>query len=93
MAEDRYLRWVVRLLWIGLILAAIWAGLRWVLPWLAPFLTAGVLAWLLEPAGGWVIRVGRVPRRGGGAPCAGSFKHLTPPTDPFGWRLGGGGGL
>ena len=38
MREDRYLRRVIRLLWIGLVLAAVWAGARWVLPWLAPFL-------------------------------------------------------
>lgn len=69
MTEDRYLRWVVRLLWIGLILAAIWAGLRWVLPWLAPFLAAGVLAWLLEPAVGWLIRLVRLPRRWAAALC------------------------
>lgn len=69
MREDRYLRRVIRLLWIGLVLAAVWAGARWVLPWLAPFLVAVVLAWLLEPVVGWLIRSLRLPRRWAAALC------------------------
>lgn len=63
MGEDRYERQVLRLLWAGLMAAAVWAGLRWVLPWLAPFLAAGVLAWLLEPAVGVLTVHCRLPRR------------------------------
>ena len=69
MREDRYLRRVIRLLWIGLVLAAVWAGARWVLPWLAPFLVAVVLAWLLEPVVSWLIRSLRLPRRWAAALC------------------------
>lgn len=69
MGEDRYLGRVVRLLWIGLVLVAVWVGVRWVLPWLAPFLTAAVLAWLLEPVVGWLIRSLRLPRRWAAALC------------------------
>ena len=36
---------------------------------LAPFLAAGVLAWLLEPAVGWLIRLVRLPRRWAAALC------------------------
>ena len=63
MREDRYLRWVIRLLWAGLVLAGVWAGFRWVLPWLAPFLLAAILAWLLEPLIRLLTEVCHLPRR------------------------------
>ncbi len=69
MEEDKYLHRAVRLLWAALVLAAIWAGLRWVLPWLAPFLAAAVLAWLLEPVVGRLVRGCRLPRRWAAALC------------------------
>lgn len=63
MREDRYLRGVIRLLWVGLILAALWAGLRWLLPLAAPFLLAAALAWLMEPAVRFLSVRCRLPRR------------------------------
>ena len=69
MREDRYLRWVIRLLWAGLVLAGVWAGFRWVLPWLAPFLLAAILAWLLEPLIRLLTEVCRLPRRLTAALC------------------------
>lgn len=69
MREDRYLRWVIRLLWAGLVLAALWAGLRWLLPLAAPFLLAAVLAWLLEPAVRFFTVRCRLPRRLAAALC------------------------
>ena len=70
LGEDKYKRQVLRLLWAGLVTAAAWLGLRWVLPWLAPFLAAGVLAWLLEPAVRTLEARCRLPRRWGAALCA-----------------------
>lgn len=69
MGEERYLKRVIRLVWIGLILVSIWVCVRWILPLLAPFLAAVVLAWLLEPAVGWLIRLLRMPRRWAAAFC------------------------
>ena len=69
MREDRYLRWVIRLLWTGLVLAALWAGLRWLLPLAAPFLLAAVLAWLLEPVVRFFTVRCRLPRRLAAALC------------------------
>lgn len=63
MGEDRYTRGVVRLLWTGLVLAAIWAGVRWLLPLAAPFLGAAVLAWLVEPPVRLLTDRCRLPRR------------------------------
>ena len=69
MREDRYLRWVIRLLWAGLVLAAVWVCFRWVLPWLAPFLLAAILAWLLEPPVRLLTQRCRLPRRLAAALC------------------------
>lgn len=69
MKEDRYKRQAIRLLWAGLMAAALWAGMRWVLPWLAPFLAAGGLAWLLEPLVGRLEGRCGLPRRWGAALC------------------------
>lgn len=63
MREDRYLRRAVRLLWAGLVLAALWVGLRWLLPLAVPFLLAAALAWLLEPVVRFLTARCRLPRR------------------------------
>lgn len=69
MREDRYVRGVIRLLWAGLVLAAIWAGIRWLLPLAAPFLLAAVLAWLVEPVVRLLTARCRLPRRLASALC------------------------
>lgn len=69
MGEDKYLRWVVRLLWAGLTAAALWAAVRWVLPWLAPFLLAALLARLLEGPVRLLTHRCRLPRRVAAALC------------------------
>ena len=88
LGEDKYKRQVLRLLWAGLVTAAAWLGLRWVLPWLAPFLAAGVLAWLLEPAVRTLEARCRLPRRWGAALCAaGAAVLLTAGAALLAWRL------
>lgn len=69
MPEDRAGRWTVRLLCAGLVLGAVWAAIRWVLPWAAPFLLAGALAWLLEPLVVLLTVRCRLPRRLAAAAC------------------------
>ena len=54
--ENRHLRFLLRLLYAALALAGLWLCVRFLLPWLLPFLLAWGLAALLEPAVGLLMR-------------------------------------
>lgn len=69
MPEERMLRQTVCLLRAGLALGAVWVFLRWVLPWAAPFLAAGALAWLVERPVEFLTGRCRLPRRAAAAVC------------------------
>ena len=49
MPKDRHARFLLGLLYAGLGVGALWLCMRFLLPWLAPFLIALALAALLEP--------------------------------------------
>ena len=49
MPKDRHARFLLGLLYAGLGMGALWLCMRFLLPWLAPFLIALALAALLEP--------------------------------------------
>ena len=68
MPENRHLRFLLRLLYAALALAGLWLCVRFLLPWLLPFLLAWGLAALLEPAVGLLMRRLRLPRWGGRRP-------------------------
>lgn len=67
--ENRHLRFLLRLLYAALALAGLWLCVRFLLPWLLPFLLAWGLAALLEPAVGLLMRRLRLPRWGAAALC------------------------
>ena len=69
MPENRHLRFLLRLLYAALALAGLWLCVRFLLPWLLPFLLAWGLAALLEPAVGLLMRRLRLPRWGAAALC------------------------
>ena len=69
MPENRHLRFLLRLLYAALALAGLWLCVRFLLPWLLPFLLAWGLASLLEPAVGFLMRRLRLPRWGASALC------------------------
>ena len=69
MGQDQYVGRAARLLWAGLVIAAIWAGIRWILPLLAPFLLGGVLAWLMEPVVRLITKWRRISRGWASALC------------------------
>ena len=45
MPENRHLRFLLRLLYAALALAGLWLALRFLLPWLLPFLSALPPCW------------------------------------------------
>lgn len=77
MGEDRYLRDVIRLLWAGLMLAAVWLAVGWALPLLAPFLLGGALACLVEPLVKFLTGAWHMPRRVASALCVLSCAALA----------------
>lgn len=65
MGQDRYLKGVIRLLWVGLVLGGLWIGTTWALPLTLPFLLGAGGACLVEPL---VCRMSQrlgIPRRWG----------------------------
>lgn len=69
MPENPHLRFLLRLLYAGLGLAGLWVSIRFLLPWLFPFLVAFGLASLLEPAVRLLAARLRLPRWAGAALC------------------------
>ena len=49
MPENKHLRFLLKLLYAALALAALWLALRFLIPWLLPFLLAAGLAALARP--------------------------------------------
>ena len=74
MPENRHLRFLLRLLYAALALAGLWLCIRFLLPWLLPFLLAWGLAALLEPAVGLLMRRLRLPRWGAAALCCAGWR-------------------
>ena len=71
------LRDVIRLLWAGLMLAAVWLAVGWALPLLAPFLLGGALACLVEPLVKFLTGAWHMPRRVASALCVLSCAALA----------------
>ena len=89
MPENRHLRFLLRLLYAALALAGLWLCVRFLLPWLLPFLLAWGLAALLEPAVGLLMRRLRLPRWGAAARVP---PRWPPPCWAFWpWPFGGPG--
>ena len=62
MPENKHLRFLLCLLYAVLALLGLWLALRFLLPWLAPFLTALLFSVLLEPGIRLLTRQPRFPR-------------------------------
>ena len=77
MEQERYLRRVLRLLWVGLVLGGLWIGTTWALPLMLPFLLGAGGACLIEP----LVRLFRqsfgIPRRWGAMLCTAGLVLLT----------------
>ena len=71
MPKDRHARFLLGLLYAGLGVGALWLCMRFLLPWLAPFLIALALAALLEPGVRLLSQRLHLPRWGASALCAG----------------------
>ena len=69
MPENKHLRFLLKLLYAALALGALWLGLRFLLPWVLPFLLAWGLAAALEPALTLLRARFRLPRRPAAALC------------------------
>lgn len=66
---EKHLRFLLYLLYGALGLAGMWLALRFLLPWLAPFLVGLALAALVEPAVKLLTGRPRLPRWGASALC------------------------
>ena len=66
---EKHLRFLLYLLYGVLALAGIWLALRFLLPWLAPFLVGVALAALVEPVVKLLTGRPRLPRWGASALC------------------------
>ena len=89
MPKDRHARFLLGLLYAGLGMGALWLCMRFLLPWLAPFLIALALAALLEPGVRLLSQRLHLPRWGASALCAGLLSLLL--LAGLGlllWRLG-----
>ena len=89
MPKDRHARFLLGLLYAGLGVGALWLCMRFLLPWLAPFLIALALAALLEPGVRLLSQRLHLPRWGASALCAGLLSLLL--LAGLGlllWRLG-----
>ena len=89
MPKDRHTRFLLGLLYAGLGMGALWLCMRFLLPWLAPFLIALALAALLEPGVRLLSQRLHLPRWGASALCAGLLSLLL--LAGLGlllWRLG-----
>ncbi len=69
MPENKHLRLLLRLAYAALAAAGLWLAVRFLLPWLLPFLAAWGLASLLEPAVVLLTSRLRLPRRAAAALC------------------------
>ena len=69
MSGEHHRRLLLYVLYGALALAGLWLGVRFALPWAAPFLVGAALAALVEPAVRVLTQRARLPRWGAGALC------------------------